>query len=68
MTGTIDTLSLGSAVRSTQRWRLTFRCTHKVRDNLGRFSINYFSGLGLWFMVRVWVRVWVGVSVVIWSG
>ena len=24
---------------------------------LGRFSINYFSGLGLRIMVRVWVRV-----------
>ena len=50
---------------------------------LGRFSINYFSGLGLrirvrvvWVRVRVtdrvWVRVSVGVgvrvSVVIWSG
>ena len=51
---------------------------------LGRFSINYFSGLGLrirvrvrvwvwvWLRVRVWVWVWVGVgvrvSVVIWSG
>ena len=45
---------------------------------LGPFSINYFSGLGLRIMVRVWVRVrvrvWVrvsvgiGVSVVIWSG
>ena len=48
---------------------------------LGRFSINYFSGLGLRIMVmvwvrvrvRVWVRVRVGVrvgvrvSVVIWS-
>ena len=49
---------------------------------LGRFSINYFSGLGLRIRVRVWVRVrvrvrvWVRVSVrvgvrvsvVIWSG
>ena len=39
---------------------------------LGRFSINYFSGLGLRVRVsvRVWVRVRVGVrvSVVIWSG
>ena len=47
---------------------------------LGRYSINYFSGLGLRIMVRVWVRVrvivWVRVSVgvgvrvsvVIWSG
>ena len=41
---------------------------------LGRFSINYFSGLGLRirFRVWVWVRVSVGVgvrvSVVIWSG
>ena len=43
---------------------------------LGRFSINYFSGLGLRIRVRIWVRVrvwvWVsvgvGVSVVIWSG
>ena len=49
---------------------------------LGRFSINYFSGLGLrirvrvrvWVRVsvRVWVRVSIGVgvrvSVVIWSG
>ena len=49
---------------------------------LGRFSINYFSGLGLRIRVRVWVRVmvrvrvWVrvsvgvgvSVSVVIWSG
>ena len=47
---------------------------------LSRFSINYFSGLGLrirvrvWVMVRVtvWVRVSAGVrvrvSVVIWSG
>ena len=49
---------------------------------LGRFSINYFSGLGLrirvrvrvwvwvWLRVRVRVRVGVGVrvSVVIWSG
>ena len=49
---------------------------------LGRFSINYFSGLGLrirvtvWVRVRVSVRVWVRVSigvgvrvsVVIWSG
>ena len=48
----------------------------------GRFSINYFSGLGLMIWVRVWVRVrvrvrvWVRVSVgvgvrvsvVIWSG
>ena len=35
---------------------------------LGRFSINYFSGLGL--RIRVWVRVRVGVRVrvVIWSG
>ena len=33
---------------------------------LGRFSINYFSGLGL--RIRVWVRVEVGVSMVIWSG
>ena len=37
---------------------------------LGRFSINYFSGLGL--RIRVWVRVRVSVgvrvSVVIWSG
>ena len=36
---------------------------------LGRFSINYFSGLGLrirvrvWVRVRVMVRVWVRVSV-----
>ena len=39
---------------------------------LGRFSINYFSGLGLRIRVRVLVRVSVGVgvrvSVVIWSG
>ena len=41
---------------------------------LGRFSINYFSGLGLRNMVRVWVRVRVRVnvgdrvSVVTWSG
>ena len=47
---------------------------------LGRFSINYFRGLGLRIRVRVWVRVrvrvWVRVrvrvvvrvSVVIWSG
>ena len=37
---------------------------------LGRFSINYFSGLGLRIRVRVWVRVRVGVrvGVVIWSG
>ena len=45
---------------------------------LGRFSINYFSGLGLrirvrvwvWVRVRVWVSVGVGVrvSVVLWSG
>ena len=49
---------------------------------LGRFSINYFSGLGLRISVRVWgwvrvrVRVWVRVSVgvgvrvsvLIWSG
>ena len=42
---------------------------------LGRFSINYFSGLGLRIRVRVtvWVRVRVGVrvsdnSVVIWPG
>ena len=39
---------------------------------LGRFSINYFSGLGLRIRVRVWVRVrvrvGVRVSVVIWSG
>ena len=37
---------------------------------LGRFSINYFSGLGLRIRVRVWVSVGVGVrvSVVIWSG
>ena len=41
---------------------------------LGRFSINYFSGLGLRIRVRVSVRVWVSigvgvrVSVVIWSG
>ena len=45
---------------------------------LGRFSINYFSGLGLrvrvWVRVgvRVWVRASVGVgvrvSVVIWTG
>ena len=47
---------------------------------LGRFSINYFIGLGLRIRVRVWVRirvrVWVRVnvgvgvrvSVVIWSG
>ena len=39
---------------------------------VGRFSINYFSGLGLRIRVRVWVRVGVGVgvrvSVVIWSG
>ena len=39
---------------------------------LGRFSINYFSGLGLRIRVRVWVRVSIGVgvrvSVVIWSG
>ena len=47
---------------------------------LGRFSINYFNGLGLrirvWVRVRVSVRVWVRVSigvgvrvsVVIWSG
>ena len=33
---------------------------------LGRFSINYFSGLGLRIRVRVWVGV--RVSVVIWSG
>ena len=33
---------------------------------LGRFSINYFSGLGL--RIRVWVSVGVRVSVVIWSG
>ena len=32
---------------------------------LGRFSIIYFRGLGL--RIRVWVRVWVGVSVVLWS-
>ena len=32
---------------------------------LGRFSIIYFSGLGLRIRVRVWVRV--RVSVVIWS-
>ena len=30
---------------------------------LGRFSINYFRGLGLRIMVRVWVRVWVRVRV-----
>ena len=34
---------------------------------LGRFSINYFSGLGLMIRVRVWVRVrvrvWARVSV-----
>ena len=43
---------------------------------LGRFSINYFRGLGLRITVRVWVRVrlrvmvrvGVRVSVVIWSG
>ena len=37
---------------------------------LGRFSINYFRGLGLRIRVRVWVRVnvRVRVSVVIWSG
>ena len=49
---------------------------------LGRFSINYFSGLGLRIRVRVWVtvrvrvrgwvrirvRVGVRVRVVIWSG
>ena len=37
---------------------------------LGRFSIHYFSGLGLRIRVRVLVRVSVGVrvSVVIWSG
>ena len=37
---------------------------------LGRFSINYFSGLGMRIRVRVWVtvRVRVTVSVVIWSG
>ena len=35
---------------------------------LGRFSINYFSGLGLRIRVRVGVRVGVMVSVVIWSG
>ena len=44
---------------------------------LSRFSINYFSGLGLRIRVRVWVvrvRVWVSVGVgfrvsaVIWSG
>ena len=42
---------------------------------LGRFSINYFRGLGLRIRVRVWVRVrvrgWVmvgvRVSVMIWS-
>ena len=51
-----------------------FRCTHLVilGTILGRFSINYFSGLGLRIRVRVWVRVSVGigvrVSVVIWSG
>ena len=33
---------------------------------LGRFSINYFRGLGL--RIRVRVRVGVRVSVVIWSG
>ena len=38
---------------------------------LGRFSINYFSGLGLRIMVRVWVmvrvrvRVWVRVRVMV---
>ena len=35
---------------------------------LGRFSINYFGGLGLRIRVRVWVRVGVRVRVVIWSG
>ena len=30
---------------------------------LGRFSINYFSGLGLMIRVRVWDRVWVRVRV-----
>ena len=36
---------------------------------LGRFSIIYFRGLGLRIKVMVWVmvRVWVGVSVVLWS-
>ena len=50
-----------------------------LRTILGRFSINYFSGLGFRIRVRVWVRVrvrvWVRVrvrvgdrvSVVIWS-
>ena len=33
---------------------------------LGRFSINYFSGLGLRIRVRVWVRVRVGVRVSVW--
>ena len=58
-----------------------FRGTHKVWNNLGRFSIIYFRGLGLRIMVRVRVRdrVWVRirvrararvrvwVSVVLWS-
>ena len=41
---------------------------------LGRFSIIYFSGLGLRIRVRVWLRVrvmvtvWVRVIVVLWSG
>ena len=29
----------------------------RLRTTLGRFSIIYFSGLGLWIRVRVWVRV-----------
>ena len=35
---------------------------------LGRFSINYFGGLGLRIRVRVrvWVRVWVRVGVRVW--
>ena len=46
---------------------ICFRGTHKVRNNLGGFSIIYFRGLGLRIRVRVWVRVkvrvWVGVRV-----
>ena len=40
------------------RMRHFFLSTYiRLGTILGRFSINYFSGLGLRILVRVWVRV-----------
>ena len=59
--------SLDSLARMVLAGSFFFGARIRLGTILGRFSINYFSGLGLRIRVRVRVRVGVRVSVVIWS-